>query len=117
VKGSGSEFEAKRIRAILGKLGYETVDVALKTDQESVIKDLVNEVGRLRTTAKTFKGESPVASSASNGVIERGAQTVAGQIRVLKDAFETRIKAKRPSGRGAARRVRRRVGQSVRGWP
>ena len=36
-------------------------------------------------------------SSASNGVDERGVQTVEGQIRVLKDAFETRVGAQIPS--------------------
>ena len=34
----------------------------------------------------------PVKSSASNGVVERGIQSVQGQIRVLKDALEGRWK-------------------------
>ena len=34
----------------------------------------------------------PVKSSASNGVVERGIQSVQGQIRVLKDALEDRWK-------------------------
>ena len=40
---------------------------------------------------------SLVGSSASNGVAERGVQTVEGQIRVLKDAFETQVGAQIPS--------------------
>ena len=35
---------------------------------------------------------SPVKSSASNGVVERGIQSAQGQIRVLKDALEGRWK-------------------------
>ena len=35
-----------------------------------------------------------MGSSASNGLAERGVQTVEGQIRVLKDASETRVGAR-----------------------
>ena len=38
-----------------------------------------------------------MGSSASNGVAERGVQTVEEQIRVLKDAFETQVGAQIPS--------------------
>ena len=43
-----------------------------------------------------MKQESPVGSSASNGVIERGVQTVEGQIRVIKNALEERMNVKIP---------------------
>ena len=96
VKGSSHQFLARRVRAFLNELGYENLDVTIKTDQEPAIKDLVNEVIKLRGTAKTMKEESPVGSSASNGVIERGVQTVEGQIRVIKNALEERLKIKIP---------------------
>ena len=86
VKGSSHLFPARRVRAFLNELGYEDLDVTLKSDQEPAIKDLVNEVSKLRTTAKTMKEESPGGSSASNGVIERGNQTIEGHIRVIEDA-------------------------------
>ena len=56
----------------------------LRSDQEPTLQDLLAEVGRRRMPAKTFYEVSPVGSSASNGVAERGVQTVEGQIRVLK---------------------------------
>ena len=93
VKGSTHEFPARRIVAFLRELGLEGQDVVLRSDQEPAIQDLLREVGRKRLPAKTFFEVSPVGSSASNGVAERGVQTIEGQIRVLKDAFETRIGA------------------------
>ncbi len=59
--------------------------------------DLAREVSRLRAPAKTMLEQSPVGSSASNGVVERGILTVEGQIRVLRDALKGRIKEDVPS--------------------
>ena len=63
--------------------------------------------------------ESPVGSSASNGVVERGILTAEGQIRVLKDALEKKIKCVLASDHpilAMARRIRGGAGQPVRGW-
>jgi hypothetical protein len=84
-KGSNHQLPVRRMRAFLSELGHQNLDVSLKSDQELAIKDLMNEGIKLRTTARTMKEESPVGSSASNGVIERGVQTIEGHIRVLKD--------------------------------
>ena len=84
VKGSSHEFPAKRIVAFIRELGVEGQDLVLRSDQEPALQDLLAEVGKRRTPAKTFYEVSPVGSSASNGVAERGVQTVEGQVRVLK---------------------------------
>jgi hypothetical protein len=84
VKGMTNVFAAKRIGAFIRELGLEHHDVALKGDQEPALQDLLREVGRQRVPAKTFYDQSAVGSSASNGVIERGVQTVEGQIRVMR---------------------------------
>ena len=97
VKGTSHEFPAKRICAFIRELGLEGHDVVLRSDQEPALQDLLREVGKTRLPAKTFYEVSPVGSSASNGVAERGVQTVEGQIRVLKDALETRLKEVIPS--------------------
>ena len=97
VKGGDHEFPARRLCAFLRELGLEHQDLTLKSDQEPAIKDLLQGVSKQRLPARTFFEESPVGASASNGVIERGNQTVEGQIRVLKDALEMRIKQKLPS--------------------
>ena len=97
VKGASNEFPAKRISAFIREIGLEGQDLVLRSDQEPALKDLWAEVGRRRIPAKTFYEVSLVGSSASNGVAERGVQTVEGQIRVLRDAFETRVGAQIPS--------------------
>ena len=56
--------------------------------------DLVNTVVKLRAGVPTFIENSPVGASASNGVIERGVQTLEGMIRVLKECFEMRWNTK-----------------------
>ena len=89
-KGSTHEFVAKRVIAFIDELGLSNCKLTIKTDQEPAIIDLVNGIKRLRPNLETFHEQSPVGSSASNGVIERGVQTLEGQIRVLKDALETR---------------------------
>ena len=86
VRGSSHEFPANRINAFIRELGLEAQDLVLRSDQEPALQDLLAEVGRRR-----------VPASASNGVAERGVQTVEGQIRVLKDAFETRVWTPIPS--------------------
>ena len=93
VKGASNNFAARRICAFLRELGLEHADLVLRSDQEPAIVDLLNEVSRKRAPAKSFLEQSPVGESQSNGMIERNL-TIEGQIRVLKDAFETRIRNK-----------------------
>ena len=96
VKGAAHELPAKRIKAFVRELGLEHCKVVLKSDQEPALLDLLNEVARLRAPAQTIPEQSPARSSASNGRVERGIQAVEGQIRVMKDALEFRIKESVP---------------------
>ena len=68
--------------------------------------------------AKTFYDVWLVGSSASNSVAERGVQTVEGQIRVVKDALETRFgdRGEQPQHFGMGGGVRQDAGQQVRRW-
>ena len=43
-----------------------------------------------RTGARIVKVNSPAASKASNGVVDRGVQTTEGQLRMIKDAPDVR---------------------------
>ena len=87
----------KRICAFIREIGLEGQDIVLRSDQEPALQDLLTEVGKRLTPAKTFHEVSPVGSSASNGVAERGVQTVEGQVRVPKDALEMRLETEIPS--------------------
>ena len=68
LKGASHEFPAK---PFLKELGLEHRDAVFKSDQEAALVDLLQEVVKRRSDAKTFVKQSPVAWSASNGVIER----------------------------------------------
>ena len=74
--------------------GDGSCDAIVKTDQEPSIGILVKDLVEMRGNEKggrTVVENSPVGSSKSNGLVERGVQAVEGQIRVLKSALEGRL--------------------------
>lgn len=88
---SSAEFAAKRTLAFLREIGCEHVAMTVKSDNEPAMSALVTQIGKLRAAngGQRFSVEmSPAYSSASNGVVERGVQTVQGQVRVLRSAVE-----------------------------
>ena len=117
VKRASVEFPVRRIMQFLKELGLETADIILKSDQENSILDVLNTMAARRsagskvealnkedkgTTEEAPQGRSihessPVGSSGSNGFIERGIQSVEGQARTIKLAFESHIGEKIPS--------------------
>ena len=92
-KKSNGTWMAKRLLAWMRELGCEQSDVIVKCDNEPAIVAVVNELGRLRAAKggrRMVVENSPVHSSKSNGVIERGVQTAQGMIRTLRSALEDR---------------------------
>ena len=93
-KGGSGRFAADKVLAFMAECGDQSGDVVIKTDQEAAItylvKDIVAERGN-EPGCRTIVEESLVASSGSNGIVERAVQTVEGQIRVMKLALEDRI--------------------------
>jgi hypothetical protein len=98
-KGSKGKFVADKCMEFFAECGCRSGDVIIKTDQEPAIaflvKDLVAERGD-EQGSRTIIEHSPVASSGSNGVVERAAQTVEGQSRVLNMALEDRLSQRCP---------------------
>ena len=90
MKGASVEWCVKRVLAFVRELGLEGSDLVLKSNQEPAVVAMISEMAG-RRKAKTFPEHSPVASSQSNGYIERAIQSVSGQVRVLLDALETRM--------------------------
>ena len=68
-----------------------TSNVIMKCDQESSIKAVVDKVAE-RREGQTVMEHSPVRSSGSNGIIERGIKDVEYQIRCMKSALDDRIR-------------------------
>ena len=93
---STGKFVVERVWAFMRELGVESEDVIVKSDQEPSIKHLVDEIGKRKAEAggRWIRENSPVDSHASNGVVERGIQSVEGQVRVLKGALESRWNVK-----------------------
>ena len=112
LKGASIEFPVKRCLAFLKEIGLEGSDIILKSDQENSVKDVLNALASRRLASSKLEphwesgvqsvptsvgsgraiiGASPVASSGSNGFIERGIQSMEGQTRTIKLAFESSI--------------------------
>jgi len=91
---STGKFVVARVGAFIRELGIGHLDIVAKSDQEPSIKKLVEDVGRSRGegSGRWIAEFSPVKSSASNGVVERGIQSAQGQIRTIKDGLESRWK-------------------------
>ena len=97
---AASTFVVQRVLAFLDEIGCKNQDVVAKCDQEPSMKKLVEDIGRARAVeggGRWVTEHSPVGASASNGVVERGIQSVEGQVRVLKLALEKRWNVEIPS--------------------
>ena len=100
VKGLGKdEWAVRQLIKAIEFLGYK--DILIKCDQESGLTAVVEKTrvymgDRVTEWAPEKIGieNSPVKDSQSNGMIERGIQSIEGQIRTLKGALEERLSTK-----------------------
>jgi hypothetical protein len=90
---STNTYITRRIVAFMKEIGVVHGDVLVKTDQEPAIMAIIEEGGRVRAAeggGRYVIEQSPVGSSASNGIVERAILGVEQQARVLKRALEDR---------------------------
>ena len=95
-KGTVGKFAATRVVAFIRELGYGSAPIIMKSDQEPAILALVNDIAKYRAPAQTVLEQSPVGSSGSNGIVERGVQSFEMMMRVMKDALEHKWNVKIP---------------------
>jgi hypothetical protein len=98
-KSTGT-YIARRVAAFIEEVGCGQLDITVKSDQEAAIVSIVEEVGRVRSATSQGRyviEHSPVGSSSSNGIVERGIQSVEQQVRVLKSSLEDRWKIHIPA--------------------
>ena len=113
------QFAVDRAVSFIEEIGFLHQDLIVKSDQESAVRAVVEEVGKARAglgSGKWIVEHSPVRSSQSNGVVERAVQSVQGQLRVIKLALECHdslVASIASLGRG----VRWSSPEQVRGWP
>ena len=90
-KGASGKFAVDKALQFMEEVGDTTSKVIVKTDQEPSIQYFVKDLIESRPQGQTVIEESPVKSSGSNGIVERGVQVLEGQLRVMLLAFESRM--------------------------
>ena len=91
---SVDDFITKRSVAFLRECGCEMAKLTIKTDQEPAILAIAEAVVRhwvSNGADETISENSPTYSHQSNGIVERGVQSVEGTIRTLRSALERRM--------------------------
>ena len=91
VKGTSGQFAAMKFLDFIKECGAAETEIILKTDQEPATEALMADVVKTRGAAITILEKSPVGSSGSNGVVERGVQSVEGLIRTFMSACQERM--------------------------
>ena len=94
-KGAGLEWTAKQVCRDLLKFGIGG-QVVLKGDQEPALVSVIEDVVKQRGGGRTVPEYSPKGESQSNGVAERGVQTIEGLVRSHKLDLEEKIGSKVP---------------------
>ena len=79
-KGASGKFASDKAVEFMEEVGDRATKVILKSDQEPSIKFLVKDIIDSRPEGQTVTEESPVKSSGSNGVVERGIQGLEGLV-------------------------------------
>ena len=91
MKGSMGQLALDKALELIAEAGDANQRIMVKTDQEASVKALIEDLVAQREEGRTIVEESPVQSSGSNGVVERAAQSIEGQIRVVLMALEEKI--------------------------
>ena len=94
MKGGGSKFTVDKCVEFIDENGDREGDIIVKSDQEPAIQLLIKDLLHERSVGETLVEESPVKSSGSNGVVERGVQEVENRIRAVFLSLQERMGVK-----------------------
>ena len=97
-QGSSGKFAVDKALEFLAEVGDMDGQVIIKNDQEPSIQYFIKDMVESRVSGRTHLEESPVKSSGSNGVVERGIQGVEGHVRALFLALQGVRKGNRCEG-------------------
>ena len=90
-KGASGKFGVDKVLEFFEELGDRDRRIILKNDQEASMKYVITDIVASREDGRTILEESPVKSSGSNGIVERGAQSVECQIRAIYLGLQERL--------------------------
>ena len=99
-KGASGRFATDKCVEFMEENGDGDNPVIVKSDQERSIQFLVKDLIDQRKEGKTIPEESPVQSSGSNGVVERGVQEVEGEIRAISWGSRKGLRGRWMPGKG-----------------
>ena len=85
------QLSPDRALEFLADVGDMDGQVLIKNDQEPSIQYFIKDMVESRVSGRTHLEESPVKSSGSNGVVERGIHGVQGHVGVLFLASQGRL--------------------------
>ena len=71
-KGSSGKFAVDRALEFIAEVGDIDGQIIIKNDQEPSIQNFIKDIAESRESGRSILEESPVKSSGSNGVVERG---------------------------------------------
>jgi hypothetical protein len=91
VKGASGKFGIDKCLDFIEENGDREGNIIVKTDQEPAIQFLIKELIESREEGKTVPEESPVKSSGSNGIVEKGVGDVEGEVRAMFLGFQERL--------------------------
>ena len=90
-KGASGKFATDRVLYFSQEVGDSENKIIIRSDQEPSIQCLIKDIVGERAEGRTVLEESPVKSSGSNGVVERGVQEMDNQIRAIFLGFQERL--------------------------
>ena len=99
-KGASGRFATDKCLEFMEEDGDGDNNVIVKNDQEPSIQYLFKDMRDQRPEWRSMPEESPVRSSGSNGIVERGVQEIEGGTRALLLGFETSTRRKIDSMKG-----------------
>ena len=90
-KGASGRFGTDKCLEFSEENGDGDNNVIVKKDQEPSMEYLFKDIRDQRPEGRTIPEESPVKSSGSNGIVERGVQEIEGGIRALLLGLQERL--------------------------
>ena len=90
-KGLVSNYTVKRLMAFLREIGHHSNKIIIRSDQESPIKAVAEQLAKERGEAQTLLENSPVRSSGSNGIVERAIKEIEYHVKSMKSALDERL--------------------------
>ncbi len=93
-KGASGKFAGDKCSDFIEEVEDANGRIIIKNDQEPSMQFVIEDLVEAREEGRSILEESPVKSSGSNGIVERGIQGIEGHIRAIFLALSERLNGK-----------------------